>query len=313
MRYRVSCVVVMVVCTGVISCVGPDGEIAIGTDDQALINGTPTDERPEVGLITNSGCTATLVGPRAILTAGHCVQHRTGPTSDGFLTGRGEFFPIDYVISRNAVAPHRDDIAVARLTVSVPPSSATPSPLSTAFANFGEVVTIYGYGCIDRANPTVGYGTKRRYTYQYTFNAQQLCPGDSGGPMYRSNGSIFQVNSGTAGNGDDLFAHVPPNWAWATGAITSFGPAPEVTFYEHINFQGASFTVTGDLDFVGWDWNDQFSSVRASPGRTVVLYEHAGFGGQSVTFSGDVHDLRVLGGPGADGTWNDAASSVGLP
>jgi hypothetical protein len=83
-------------------------------------------------------------------------------------------------------------------------------------------------------------------------------------------------------------------------------------FYEHISFNGASFTANADMPFVGQEWNDRISSVRVPPGKTVVLYEHRDYGGQSLTLTGDAPDLRQFPGPGRDRTWNDAVSSIRL-
>ena len=218
MRDRILGVSVAAVCIGMIGCADTE---AIGTDEQAIINGTPTDERPEVGLITNSGCTATLVASKVILTAAHCVGFQTGPTSDGFLTGHGEFFAIDYVSSKTNSAPGWDDLAVARLTSRVPSSSAVPTRAAYAGAGANETVTVYGYGCIDRANPSVGYGTKRKYSYPYYMRYQidLLCPGDSGGPMIHPYNGVIEVNSGYYLDGGDIFASVNDNYSWVSAWV----------------------------------------------------------------------------------------------
>ena len=94
------------------------------------------------------------------------------------------------------------------------------------------------------------------------------------------------------------------------GAPPSSSSSAEM--YEHAGFGGGSFSASGDMSFVGWDWNDQISSVHVPPGHTVVLYEHSDFGGQSLTLTGDAPDLRDWPGPGPDGTWNDVASSISV-
>lgn len=86
-----------------------------------------------------------------------------------------------------------------------------------------------------------------------------------------------------------------------------------VTLFEHINYEGASVVLsadTPDLRVKGAQWNDQASSVRVPAGATVTLYEHINYTGRSVVLTSDTPDLRVHPGPGADGTWNDAASSL---
>ena len=96
------------------------------------------------------------------------------------------------------------------------------------------------------------------------------------------------------------------------GLLPSGSPPPpsSVTSYEHIDYVGASFSASSDVSWVGDSWNDQISSIRVPAGRTVILYEHIDFEGASLTLTSDASDLRNYPGPGADGTWNDAVSSI---
>jgi pimeloyl-ACP methyl ester carboxylesterase len=109
--------------------------------------------------------------------------------------------------------------------------------------------------------------------------------------------------------------------AYLERALTTFvgvgqRPAPPpssaipAAVYGDIGFDGGGYEVGDDQAFVGWDWNDRISSLHVPAGRTIVLYEHAGYGGQVLTLSGDSADLRDYAGPGIDGTWNDAVSSI---
>lgn len=83
--------------------------------------------------------------------------------------------------------------------------------------------------------------------------------------------------------------------------------------FEHINYEGVQLDIaadTPDLRVHGAQWNDQASSVRVDPGTTVELYQDINYGGQQLSLTSDAPDLRAFPGPGRDGTWNDAASSV---
>lgn len=82
------------------------------------------------------------------------------------------------------------------------------------------------------------------------------------------------------------------------------------TVYWDIWYSGWSTSFSGDVSFVGWDWNDQISSIRVPAGRTVEIYQHWNFEGQMLTLTSDADDLRDFTGPGPDGTWNDAVSSI---
>jgi hypothetical protein len=86
--------------------------------------------------------------------------------------------------------------------------------------------------------------------------------------------------------------------------------AQSVTLFDDIYFGGASFSTSGDMSFVGWDWNDRISSLSVPGGMTVTVYQDIDFGGESLTLSGDNVDLRWFSGPGPDGTWNDQVSSI---
>ncbi len=85
------------------------------------------------------------------------------------------------------------------------------------------------------------------------------------------------------------------------------------TLFQDINFAGASVALSGDVPDLrssGAQWNDAASSVKVPTGGSVQLFEDINFAGQSLTLTADAPDLRSFPGPGADGTWNDVASSA---
>jgi len=76
-----------------------------------------------------------------------------------------------------------------------------------------------------------------------------------------------------------------------------------ICFYEHVNYQGASFCAGADSTWIGSAWNDRVSSVKVKAGYKVQLFQHINYGGNSVTLTGDTANLVSLG-------FNDAASSL---
>ena len=107
---------------------------------------------------------------------------------------------------------------------------------------------------------------------------------------------FFTYNNGSA-------AYDTPRYAYTVGSST---PPPAATgaacFYEHVNFQGASFCGDTSSAYIGSAWNDRVSSVRVQAGRQLQLFEHANQGGRSVTLKADSANLVAL-------NFNDLASS----
>ena len=91
----------------------------------------------------------------------------------------------------------------------------------------------------------------------------------------------------------------------AESAKPAAATASPVCFYEHINYQGASFCATADSNWVGNAWNDRISSVKVPAGSQATLYEHVSFGGRNLVLKADTPNLVPLG-------FNDTASSFKL-
>jgi hypothetical protein len=179
---------------------------------EELIGGTYTYERPEVGSI--SGCTATLVGPRLVITAAHCLSYgsRTTPGNYGTFeirrrAGDSQRFVIERFVSFSGDLG-AEDVALIRLASPVPASVATPAGLASANPSRGAGLTIYGYGC--QARGTRSTWGKQKLTTSYGATTTNLCPGDSGGPTITSGGAVLRINSGYyVGSGADIFGSVP--------------------------------------------------------------------------------------------------------
>mgnify|MGYP000644449504 CR=1 FL=1 len=62
---------------------------------------------------------------------------------------------------------------------------ARPASLGMAHPPDGSPVTLFGYGCT-RRNTSLGSGQKRKFEFPQGAATARLCPGDSGGPLYKA-------------------------------------------------------------------------------------------------------------------------------
>jgi hypothetical protein len=186
-----------------------NGQKVWSVDNQlrpTLIGGTPVQPgtyKEVVNIRTgNSGCTATVVGPKAAVTAAHCGAN--GATSTFKIDGK------DYSgkITRSSLYPGRDhDIAVIVLTTEVPESVVGKYAHIGGAATQGTELTLLGYGCTQPGGGggndgvlRIGKAKVKNFSGfdMVSGDGAALCFGDSGGPAYVMAGEtkhLLGVNS----------------------------------------------------------------------------------------------------------------------
>lgn len=206
----------------------PEGEG--GSARETVIGGSVSWERPEVGAI--SGCTATLIAPDVIVTAAHCLGFGSARTRGNY----GEFtiygsgggdrrtYPIDLYVSYSRGALGASDVALMHLATPVPADVATPARLAREEPARGTSMAIWGFGCTARGTSTDWQ--KRRYDFLEGTGTNNLCPGDSGGPVMTADGQVVRINSGYYAGypGGDIYGEVPVNYATLAAQVREWSP-----------------------------------------------------------------------------------------
>ncbi len=189
-------------------------EPAVEVRRDAIVGGAVSNGDPEVFMLSmqygggqGSNCTATLIGPRTLLTAAHCVDPRVGGATsisiwathltNTFSAGNNDYIKV--VETRihpgwNPNAGLSNDIALALLERR--PTGISPKPWNQASVSSfkGKPLRAVGYGTTGSGN---GSGVKR--TVDLTFRAvngshifmgdqvgRGICHGDSGGPSFHT-------------------------------------------------------------------------------------------------------------------------------
>ena len=201
-----------------------NADAGVGQATQAITAGVADpDDTGVVFIYSSSGeiCTGSVIAPRLVLTAGHCVDGRNAyvvgtaaryDVSDAKAT-LPSVVDVDSFVRHpdydDRVTPHIHDVAVLKVASDV----GTPLPYHAGApeaAWIGQPLRLVGYG---RTSPVSSdYGTRRQVDTQITSyddtelvitNGKQGCPGDSGGPAFMTiDGVETIVGTSTASTAD---------------------------------------------------------------------------------------------------------------
>jgi V8-like Glu-specific endopeptidase len=149
-------------------------------------------------------CTGTIVAPRAVLTAAHCVDNDNNGQPVGTVRvwlGSGPeivadsftFYP-GFVFNQSGF-----DVGVVLMAQDLP---RTPVPLLTSRqAAIGETAIIAGYGrdndqsttTLNAGSTTISNVTASQLQTLYAPPASSVCSGDSGGPIFLAQGGRWTI------------------------------------------------------------------------------------------------------------------------
>jgi V8-like Glu-specific endopeptidase len=147
-------------------------------------------------------CSGTVIAPRAILTAAHCIPG-TVRSVRMFLGSGAEVVAESFVAHPDYRGGTSSDVAIV---IMPQPIGRTPIPLLLSRdARVGETAVIAGWGRnqLDipstlRAGVTTISASGSLLETQFSASVSSVCSGDSGGPILLSEGGVWSVGGVTS-------------------------------------------------------------------------------------------------------------------
>ena len=206
----------------------------VSLSEEAIVGGTFGGNSSVLWIYdTSSGglCSASLIAPRVVLTAKHCVQNpgRSAPVASqlivgtGNYAGRGRGYRAQEVFttpgvwnedSRTGLSGALIGVDVAVIVLNSPVEGVTPLPIlrTDPRALRGQPFTACGFGLIPGGDSGVKYtamGNVEAVNSSIIYVGNIICQGDSGGPMILADGSVGGVvsfgNGTTCGTGTGAY------------------------------------------------------------------------------------------------------------